>query len=231
MKWAVISCPTSGANGPSKDSVVFSVRVRSHGRNDRHHLITLANLNYALAYTSDYNRLKRYRVAGVVASREGSDDDARERLYNLSVHGESAVRSVWEDARDGAVVGFIMKRVALPQHSEYVLHYDGRPTHLVIPEDASFDRKNPFQVVPWCSPIASGPSEAELQYVDKEGVVACGTFIPFGVVAECVHNGNAFADVRGVVNLVKVNLCIFGETDLHPRELETAFHERFPPPP
>ena len=255
MKWSVISSVPNEADVAGEHSVAFAscIHRREH-RDGRYTVITLAHLNYILARNSDnHTKLERFRVVGVVESMELGG--ARERLCMLSVHGETTVRSVWEDACDGAVVGFIMKRVAIlpppvnrmiidgraaelsrmelfQQPAEYCLHYDGRKTLVEIPEDASFDRKNPFQVLPWCSQIALGPSEAELQYVGEEGVAAFGTFIPFGVVTECVHDAFApFADIRGTLNLVKVNLCIFGETDLTPQELEIAFHERFPPPP
>ena len=259
MKWAVIASRTGNTDAPGEHSIVFAMCTHWLNSNiSRYLVVTLAHLNYSLATTTNAtttNKMhERFRVAGAIASRSQSEDDAPERIYELAVHGETTVRSVWEDACDGAVVGFITKRVAIqpppvyglvidgraeelsrmeriPQPAEYCLHYDGRKTRVEIPEDASFDQKNPFQIVPWCSQIALGPSEAELQYADEDGVAASGTFIPFGVVTECVHDTNAFSDIRGTLNLVKVNLCIFGETDLHPRDIETLFHERFLPPP
>ncbi len=232
MKYAVMSCYHEGNtfDDPGEHSIAFGRCTRRPGTGTReadYLVVTLAHLNFGLAHGHTVAR-ENFRVAGVVASVEG-ERHANERLFELSVHGETTVLSVWEDVCDGAVVGFIMKRLEIPRPADYCLHFDGRKTRVATQEDASFERKNPFQVVPWSSQITQAPSEDELQYVGEEGVVESGTFIPFGVVSECVHGGTAFADVRGTLNLVKVNLCIFGETDLDQRELVIAFQERFLP--
>ena len=155
-KYAVLgSAMKEGFDHPGENTVVFlryaTRAVQKRGEIvikgvARYFVVSLPHLNYFLAKSHPDDPFGKFAVAGVVSPTEvASIEGPRgtdEALFNLNVHGEAIVINMWEDVEQGAVLGFIAKRMKIPRRVSYGYEIDGRAdkimSTLVATKEAEF---------------------------------------------------------------------------------------------
>lgn len=119
------------------------------------------------------------------------------KKVNIVMQGRAFIHNLWgAGLRPSTVLWFILKRVGRrPEQAQYVvdtlqyvprsesIHMDLEP----LPSRGDDPRKqgtskNPWQFVPWASPINAEPSDADLAYYDDFGNIRYGIAIPFAMV-------------------------------------------------